>query len=732
MYLNRYYLRNFRRLENVEINLEEEETIFVGANNSGKTSATAAFRLFVFPQRGEFRIHDFSSPLVVQIDDFGKNEHDENGNKLPNIELDLWFTVSPSTEYGRVAHFLPNVALETTEVGVRICFSVDDPVQLHEDYCSMFPKITSTKGNSEQKTMSYFLSQSDNLKKYFSLKYFRLERTTESVTEAGLALHAMKKDEGQKTLDSLLRVDFVEAQRNIADNDSVRSNRLSTVFADYYKHHLKQQENDAESMRVVEESNSNLTVHYEKEFKPLIKVIRGLGFPALNDRILKIISNLSPEKALSGNTVLTYFEEGTNHQLPEAYNGLGFKNLIYIAIQIAHFQIQWTGTEKNRPLCHLVFIEEPEVHLHTQVQQTFIRRIREVMKEIITGSADSKHTPQLVLTTHSSHIIAESGFQAIRYFRRVNTKPSEATAPPKNTKNIASEVLNLANFDKNNNEPMNLAFLRKYLKLTHCDLFFADAAILVEGSVERLLMPQMIKFETPELESAYFTNLELGGAYAHRFTSLLDFIHLPTLVITDLDSVDPAKNNKACRADTPNAVSSNASIKQLLLNKKDKMTKEEKTRYEEKLKVSSLIKFSSKNKDISSNGSPKYVTFQQAVAVPDYGNGKTMTPRTFEEAFIYENISAIRESKIKASIHLPAELDYENDYTLTYETVNAKSFKKVEFALNQIETDEVWITPAYIVEGLKWLRNKLELSFVDGTNNNNKKTPSSKNIENES
>ena len=43
MYLNRYHLRNFRRLENIEINLEEKDTIFVGANNSGKTSATAAF-----------------------------------------------------------------------------------------------------------------------------------------------------------------------------------------------------------------------------------------------------------------------------------------------------------------------------------------------------------------------------------------------------------------------------------------------------------------------------------------------------------------------------------------------------------------------------------------------------------------------------------------------------------------------------------------------------------------
>ncbi|MFQ1040073.1 AAA family ATPase, partial [Citrobacter koseri] len=54
MRLDRYSIRNYRRLENVEISLESTETIFVGANNAGKTSATAAFRAFV-SNRLEFR-----------------------------------------------------------------------------------------------------------------------------------------------------------------------------------------------------------------------------------------------------------------------------------------------------------------------------------------------------------------------------------------------------------------------------------------------------------------------------------------------------------------------------------------------------------------------------------------------------------------------------------------------------------------------------------------------------
>lgn len=46
MKVSRVAIRNFRRLENVQIDIEEKESIFVGPNNSGKTSATAVFVAF--------------------------------------------------------------------------------------------------------------------------------------------------------------------------------------------------------------------------------------------------------------------------------------------------------------------------------------------------------------------------------------------------------------------------------------------------------------------------------------------------------------------------------------------------------------------------------------------------------------------------------------------------------------------------------------------------------------
>ena len=87
-------------------------------------------------------------------------------------------------------------------------------------------------------------------------------------------------------------------------------------------------------------------------------------------------------------------------------------------------------------------------------------------------------------------------------------------------------------------------FVARYLKATHCDLFFADAAVFIEGSAERILVPHFVEqidaFEY--LRSCYITWLEVGGSHAHRFKSLVETLGLTTLIVTDLDAKDPKTN----------------------------------------------------------------------------------------------------------------------------------------------------------------------------------------------
>ena len=68
-------------------------------------------------------------------------------------------------------------------------------------------------------------------------------------------------------------------------------------------------------------------------------------------------------------------------KLPEKYNGLGYQNLISMVFGLMRFRDDWmlegkamqTREDAGKAIepLHLVLVEEPEAHLHVQVQQVF-------------------------------------------------------------------------------------------------------------------------------------------------------------------------------------------------------------------------------------------------------------------------------------------------------------------------------------------------------------------------
>ena len=680
MKIDRINIRNFRRLENISTGIEERETVFVGPNNSGKTSATAIFRCFLGQRK--FRIYDFSVARIADFDAFGAGGE---ADMLPSIELDIWFKVNPnSIEYGRAVTLLPNLYDNFEQLGIRLRYAILDPIKLRESYLATHHQEGE---NTPNKTLSAFLSNDSELSRHFEITYASLEVTDEDTTATPL-----KKDEGRNLLNNLVRIDFVDAQRNIDDEERNRSNKLSSAFAGFYQKNLERPDVAEEAHRVIDENNQKLTAHYAQQFAGIMSVIKGIGVPSVNDRELRIVSTLNPETALLGNTDLLYIDTDRGHELPELYNGLGFKNLIYMAIQAKHYHSQWVRTAQNRPMCQIIFIEEPEVHLHAQVQQTFITNIWDVIKQSAQAENAGDWYPQLIVTTHSSPILDATEFGKVRYFRRCHLH-GEAPDPTKILN--ATQVHSLRDFQPTAVEIEGqeatskeaLAFLNRYLRLTHCDLFFADAAVLVEGSVEKLLMSAMIDKAANRLRASYLTVLEIGGAYAHRFDELLSFLCIPYLIITDLDSVHPDGKHPACRADTPGALTSNASLKQILKVKT----------------VAELVAVTPEQKLDQDRG--RYITFQQDFAVTEGGTTTHMRPRTLEEAFAYQNFQLFRDGTLSLRLAIPAVLD--DAYDAIYNHIKSSSFKKTDFAMDVLASAADWQVPVYITEGLMWLEKRL-------------------------
>lgn len=749
MHLHSYRLRNFRRLKDAHIELSDDISIFVGSNNSGKTSATQAIHAFVSGGRDRFSLYDFSSSCWKIFDEAGGINLAEpvpEDFSLPSIDLDLWFEVAAPDLY-LVIPLLPSTAWEGTKVGIRISLTARNPIDLIQNYQEA--KTKGTEQTAELPPGSQYVpwprSVTDylqrELKNQYELRYFILDHTQfdENFREIGHYIPEELGGEpgGGTILKSLIHIDNLGAQRHLADPNPEaggRSEDLSKRLSRFYKRNLNQRQDDQAALKALFDSEQALNVHLDGVFKPMLDRLAKLGYPGINNPRLKIMSALDPAHVMSQDARVHYqIGDGEDTAtLPDSYNGLGFKNLIYMVVEILDAQARWT-TMDNRPPLHLIFVEEPEAHLHAQLQQVFIRNVLELLN--IEGDDGSIFGSQMVITTHSPHILYERGFKPIRYFRRKKIGNEQLT-----------EVLNLSKFYQIQSDDRD--FLERYLKLTHCDLFFSDAAILVEGNVERLLLPVMIRKVAKTLRSACLCILEVGGAFGHRFQSLIEFLGLTTLIITDIDSValvapaardavddeeveefevptdeegdvamqaqdggrDPAgepvtppskkKYGKACLPNEPDAATSNQTLIKWLPGK---------------LTIEDLRNASDADKTHElEDGAKVRVAYQSERAITWNGATETLCGRTLEEDFGLENPewSQAKERKplgliLKGEIADPGALAKG-----LHEKVSRKSFDKTKFALAVLtENEDAWHVPAYIRDGLVWLKNEVRIEL---------------------
>lgn len=741
MHLHSYRLRNFRRLRDVHVELASDISIFVGANNSGKTSATQAMQMFLSGGKDSFSLYDFSSHVWPVLDEIGERVGEISDNDVPSVSLDLWFEVGADDLY-LVIPILPSTAWAGTLVGVRIELapkSVPELIQRYrsarDDGRAKAAALDNGPGDYVPwpKSLSDYLLQ--ELKREYELRYFVLDHMQFDAAFQAVAgyepLPLGNDPGGAAVLKSLIKVDFLNAQRHLADPSTApgggRSEDLSKRLSRFYQRNLDQRQDDHQALKALFDSEVGLNKHLAEVFKDTLERLGRLGYPGLNNPRLEIKSALNPASIMTQDARVHYIVGGGAQPitLPDTYNGLGFKNLIYMVVEVLDLQERWKAEEEKRAPLHLIFIEEPEAHLHAQLQQVFIRNILELLD--IPDEAGGSFTSQAVITTHSPHILYERGFKPIRYFRRDLIGTDQIT-----------EVLNLSAFYAQETEHRD--FLQRYLKLTHCDLFFSDAAVLVEGNVERLLLPSMIEKAAKSLRSSCICILEVGGAFGHKFKSLIEFLGIVTLIITDVDSVSllPADHagddedddeleveveaptaeaanefdellgdaarapapryGKKCLPSVSGAVSSNQTLVKWLPAKQT---------------IAELFAAPDHEKETPQEGKIRVrVTYQTPVPVAWNGQNAELAGRTLEEAFGLENAAwcqSVDQRKLglrlRGAVADPAALA-----TGLHKRVSGAKFDKTKFALGVLTAPpEQWEVPAYISDGLTWLKAQVDL-----------------------
>ena len=554
MKIQSVHIRNYRKLKNCHIDFGEKKTVLVGANNSGKTSAISAIVWFL-KNTERFTLKEFTVTNWALINTIGekwleKDSVDDallSSHQWDNIvpSMDVWINVENGEQY-RVNHLIPSLSTwDGKKVGVRGQYVPKDVTKLYTAYKEAKTKARSLEATEEwkeadspelyPKNLCDFLGKGSNLREYFDVKYYIIDPALDPDDEDEVQT-TPDNELGYNPLDGLIKVDTILASRDFSDPEGQTDSEIDTLskqFQQYYKSSGQEDEElTCEGLKLlggIVTANKTYDEKLRKTFEVPVGELKNINYPGFQNPEIKIRSKIQIEESIKHDSAVQFAIQGMEELvLPEKYNGLGYRNLISIYLKLIDFREKWLkelSEGKNIEPIHLVFVEEPEAHLHAQAQQVFVKKAFEALCNNKLIEENPWLSTQLVLSTHSNHVVNELDLNCMRYFKRVIDVGEKIPV---------SKVVNLSSTFGTDDETKQ--FVTRYIRLTHCDIFFSDAVVLVEGPAEKILVPSFLV--KAGLDSYYISVIEVNGRHAHSFRKLIEKIGIAALIVTDIDATD--------------------------------------------------------------------------------------------------------------------------------------------------------------------------------------------------
>ena len=658
MQLTKIRIKNYRLLIDAELEVDPKMTLIVGRNNTAKTSCFSCIgtvldgESMTFDDYPLLRREDFYTKFALFMEK--KLSYEDLCKRIEVISIEFLVDYSlddPDDNLGALSPFIIDIDMDTTTAQIRAEY------RLKTDEKTLWTLLESSYYKDGVFSTSEEANKvlADNFGKLFGLTIYAINPNNPDD----------KQVKSQKELHDLFPFHAIPAERVLGE-DETHNSSLGLLISGFFNMSEAELNPDVaeEIIRlrsIVEKSNKDVQKQSDEILSTIVNNSIGFGYPNIEELKLGVTTQLSIDDQIKNQTKLSYISGTANESLPSSHNGLGYKNLIKMEFLLAAFA---KDIEKRGIACiPLLFIDEPESHMHPQMQTAFATYLEKFLGKLSTVQI------QTFLTSHSAHIANTMEFAKIRYAQKSN-----AGVIYKNLNTFA-----VAN-------PDNVEFIRKYLTLTRCDLFFADKAIFVEGASERLLLPDMIgKCESSgifgvckyPLSAQYYALIEIGGAYAYKFIPFIDFLGVPCLILTDLDSVADrkGKNGKTVRKSvvvSDGETTSNETIKWWI--RKNKGLPDDDT---SKIDLSEIIAMTADEK----TRGKCHIEFQTTE------NG--LCGHSLEEA--------IRNVNRKY---------YNLGNRISEKKLEFTGKSKTDFALDLICECSDYCVPGYIKSGLKWLNDQ--------------------------
>lgn len=430
MYIASVKISNFRLFESFSLELNKGLNLLVGENDSGKTTLIDAIRLVVDTSSAEW--------VKIQESDF------RSGTNTLSIML-KFDDLSPAD----TAVFLEHITIEKKDgIESKCVLYVTLNAYMEE---STVQKIMSIKTEIHSGANSEGPLLDRDARSYLSATYLKPLRDAKNELSAGRSsrlsqiLSSSKSIGGNnEDIDRLIKL-IIEANTSIKSDTSLISS--STAIGDLIKS----------------------LIFKSDEFSPVIDIFASKNMDDMAE----------PEKRMVFKSIMEKLSLSLDDTIMS--HGLGYSNLLFMSAELMLLKKEGEGFP-------LLLIEEPEAHLHPQLQMKFINFLR------------NQPNLQCILSTHSPNLASKAPLESLILMHQGYPFPLRK------------------GFTALNNE--DYVFLEKFLDVTKANMFFAKGVILVEGEGESILLPTIAELLGRPLEDYGVSVINLGGLTYKRYAKI--------------------------------------------------------------------------------------------------------------------------------------------------------------------------------------------------------------------